>query len=166
MKTKTENETITATWEENAALAALQRHGAGRKPAVKVKTKEICRITDGELWFKIKTKLREGCEVRLADAGGNEFVRFYPLVNIDTDRLYPCAQTMGVFRQTAYEGIVPRYSKRGRQLSEDEVETAKEIVDLPSVTPDKVVRCPKCGAMIRVGKPKTESSKGVKKWAK
>lgn len=165
MKAKTRKETLETAvqnngeivWEaawETSAPVQVRSNGAKKSLSAKVSTTGVVVLRDARIWWAIKDSLRHGKEVRLADAGGNEFVRFFPMINIKENTLYPVAQTIGVFRKTAYDQIAPCYSWRGKEVAASGVKAANEIRDFASVTPDRVVRCPKCNYVFRVGKPK------------
>ena len=97
-------------------------------------------------------------EVRLA-IGGEDAIRLYPCAATDFKTMFVAAETMGEFRHAAYRGRHLSFTSRNgrRKVEEDEIEervsrACRTGGNRAHVSPEKLVRCPKCGFEFKVGK--------------
>lgn len=141
--------------------------GRGKKPARKVLTKGIKTVN---LWpytcKEIQDLLRKGYELRLMLGGSKEnAVRLFPMMSADLKRIEVHAATLKWFREETLEGKKAVFRRRGTEVSRATVEhyTAEKLgqraggeADEEAVTPDPLVKCPKCGYRFRVGRRSNE----------
>ena len=137
--------------------------GRGKKPARKVLTKGIKTVN---LWpytcKEIQDLLRKGYELRLMLGGSKEnAVRLFPMMSADLKRIEVHAATLKWFREETLSGKKAVFRRRGTEVSRATVEyfTAEKLsqraggeADEEAVTPDPLVKCPKCGYRFRVGR--------------
>ena len=136
--------------EQPATLKSKGRnHAVSRKVLTKAKhpisliSNEIDRATE---------LLRQGYEVRLATTDGVDAIRLYPCVETDMKTMSVAAATMDPFRGTLADKRV-RFTHRGHEVTRNEARRLNETkASEPRVTPDTLVKCPKCGTRFRVGK--------------
>ena len=131
--------------------------GKGRMPARKVVTNGVVRFQiDSALTFA-KHNLRLGKEVRLTE-DGEDAIRLIPVMDTAFDKILVCAQTMGDFRDKTLADKKARFTRCGNDVSYEAVKAfvEKKKAEIPDggecVTPDTMVKCPKCGYSFRVGR--------------
>ena len=145
-------------WDEEVPVATWTK-GCGRKPARKVLTKGVAKVELTKAQTeRIAKMLGSGREVRLA-IGGEDAIRLYPCAATDFKTMFVAAETMGEFRHAAYRGRHLAFTSRngGRNVGEDEIEervsrACRTGGNRAHVSPEKLVRCPKCGFEFKVGK--------------
>ena len=108
-------------------------------------------VTNGVKFYAVPLKeivkdLRQGFEVRLG-MNGEGSIRVYPCLDKDYRAIFPAADTMGVFRDKAYEGIDFEIRHRGEEIGAEECEraAAENHAGRESACPVRMVECPKCG---------------------
>ena len=151
--------------EESDAVVAITTKGRTRKPSRKVLTKGVShvKLTNAQM-SRILRMLGSGMEVRLT-MNDCDAIRLFPCADSDFKTMFVAAQTMGWFRYEPYRGRTLQFvSRRGaRRISREEVDERVERVQKCraedaeasrrlAVTPDKFVKCPRCGLNFRVGK--------------
>jgi len=145
-------------WDEEVPVATWNK-GRGRKPARKVLTKGVAKVklTTAQT-ARIARMLGMGMEVRLA-AGDEDAIRLYPCAATDFRTMFVAAETMGEFRHAAYRGRKLAFTSRHGRREVDEEEMAERVDRAcregggrAHVSPETVVRCPKCGFEFKVGK--------------
>ena len=147
---------VEGEWDAEVKIRR-QKDRTHQSMARKVKTKRLCRVCfDADF---TKRKLRQGYEVILTDRDGHNVLRLFPCMNSDFTEMYVSAQTLGDFRHKTLEGIKWHTTYCGSDRSNDEVRElngAERSINKErkfiEVTPDTVIKCPKCGTEIRVGK--------------
>ena len=159
-------------WDEDWK-PKVQMHAHGdQQPIRKVLTKGVREVYCDE-FVLIKKLLRQGYEVQLREPGAKEsFLRVYPLLGTDLKTMYARAQAMlplstciadkkvkMVFRGKEYTkpedasaAIGETRYRRDNDGKNGEYDGEEDGEKLPSVTPDTVVKCPKCGTRFRVGR--------------
>ncbi len=157
-------------WDEDWK-PKVQMHAHGNdQPVRKVLTKGVREVYCDE-FVLIKKLLRQGFEVQLREPGAKDsFLRVYPLLGTDLKTMYARAQAMlplstciadkkvkMVFRGKEYtkpeDASAAIDETRYRPRPENgEYDGEEDGEKLPSVTPDTVVKCPKCGTRFRVGR--------------
>ena len=145
-------------WDEEVPVATWTK-GCGRKPARKVLTKGVAKVELTKAQTeRIAKMLGSGMEVRLA-VGGEDAVRLYPCAATDFKTMFVAAETIGEFRHAAYRGRHLSFTSRNgaRNVGEDEIEervsrACRTGGNRAHVSPEKLVRCPKCGFEFKVGK--------------
>ena len=100
--------------------------------------------------------LRMGFEVRLGNEQGDA-IRLYPCMGKDFDTMFAAAMTTGDFRNCLNDKKAKVIRRFGKAVTVDEaVEEGKKKYEASkahqAVTPDTMVKCPKCGCEFRVGK--------------
>ena len=147
-----------ANWDE--PVVKVRRNGNMGNVKRKVLTKGVKVLNVGAVLKQVKELLRQGYEVRLADDYGMDAVRLFPLAKPDCKSMYAAAQTMGTFRQCLMgKKLRVRHGEHEIKSAEaaamvKEAAVRKEQNDKRMwITPDTVVRCPKCGTEFRVGRP-------------
>ena len=123
----------------------------------KVLQTRTAKIPAGDLIRRIETELREGAAVELLDGKGEGAIRIYACVTKDFKSMYATSATMGGFRQSLNDirFRIVRGRDKGEHMesAEDWAEKAEELrSEAPSVVPDQMVTCPKCGTRFRVGR--------------
>ena len=138
----------------------VKSHGKGHLPARKVVTRGVIRVDASVLLESVRATLRSGYEVRLV-RDGNDAVRFIPMMDKESDTMLVNARAMGSFRDCTLADKKARYIQYGSEVSYEEVQSFTEMKkaeipdrggDIKSVTPDTIVKCPKCGYSFRVGR--------------
>ena len=164
-KTKTTTETRIECTDWNVAISDK---GFARKPSRKVLTKGTTQIAIPDaIYARLCAELKAGNEVCFA-AGGETFVRFYPVMYADLSSMYAAAMTLNSLRKSTYAGmkdfrLVTRSGKTKRDRTavnemmkrkESEIALLKKSLKQirHGVTPDIMINCPNCGYEIRVGK--------------
>ena len=158
MNTKQETRVDCSNWDpvtnvkKSGNSGHLPRKLVGRGVAV------ISNRTTDALLRKIEENARMGIETRLAYSDGKWGVRFIQMVGSDLKRIEVVAKVskdspLG----TCLADKKPILVHRGRQLDDREAaELVKEArakrKDRVCVTPDTMVKCPKCGFEFRVGR--------------
>ena len=145
-------------WDEEVPVATWTK-GCGRKPARKVITKGVAKVELTKAQTeRIAKMLGSGMEVRLA-VGGEDAVRLYPCAATDFKTMFVAAETMGEFRHAVYRGRHLAFTSRHgrREVCEEEIaervgRACREGGGRAHVSPESVVRCPKCGFEFKVGK--------------
>jgi hypothetical protein len=155
-------------WDEWKPKVRMYAHGSDQ-PIRKVLTRGE-RILDCSMFSEIKKLLRQGFEVQLREPGTDKsFLRIYPTLGTDLKTMYAASKAMTplshclndkkarmVFRGKEYTkpedaaGAIEETRYRREDEGEDEGENNGE--EMPSVTPDIMVKCPKCGTRFRVGR--------------
>ena len=145
-------------WDDEVSVATWAK-GRARKPARKVLTRGVAKVklTRGQM-SNITKMLGSGMEVRL-DIGGEDAIRLYPCAATDFKTMFVAAETMGEFRHAAYRGRHLSFTSRNgaRNVGEDEIEervsrACRIAAGRAHVSPESVVRCPRCGFEFKVGK--------------
>ena len=143
-------------WDE--PTVRVNSKGKGCNPARKVVTNGLCCVDITDTLKLARLNLRRGREVRFT-CDGEEAVRFIPVMEKGGERMFVCAQTMGAFRTETLADKKVRYTRRGEEVSAEAVkvftETKKAEIrnsEETAVTPDTMVKCPKCGYRFRVGR--------------
>lgn len=155
-------------WDEDWK-PKVQMHAHGdQQPVRKVLTKGVREVYCDE-FVLIKKLLRQGYEVQLREPGAKDsFLRVYPLLGTDLKTMYARAQAMlplstciadkkvkMVFRGKEYtkpEDASAAIDETRYRRENGEYDGEEDGEKLPSVTPDTVVKCPKCGTRFRVGR--------------
>ena len=133
-------------------------NGKGHAPARKVPTPNgVRRIECARLLDEAHGLLRAGCEVRIASRRFGEAVRLIPMMATDLVTMQVCAQAMGRFRDETLADKRARLVRLGKEVSGQaaaDYMSARRAETPPSgeVTPDQMVKCPKCGTRFRVGR--------------
>ena len=152
VKTKTGETVITGQWQAKARY-----DGNGRKNIVPrrfVRNRGTKEIEDRQLERKIVGLLRSGYEVRLF--GGS--VRLYHCVDKEFSTMYVAASTLADsrLRSCVHDIAFDFVRKDGRHDRQDviDMELDRRIAadEMPHITPDTTVECPKCGHRFRVGR--------------
>ena len=144
-------------WDEEVPVATWTK-GRRRTPARKVLTKGVAKVelTKAQT-ARIARMLGMGMEVRLA-AAGEDAIRLYPCAATDFRTMFVAAETMGEFRHAVYRNRSLAFTSRKGRRRVDEEEIAERVVRAgrddarAHVSPETVVRCPKCGFEFKVGK--------------
>lgn len=147
-------------WDSEVPMR-VKHNGQKRPTARKVVTKGVCRSFMPELniqdWIDA---LRAGNEVRICDGLNEPQIRLFPIVLKDMKTVVVSAQVM---KDSALRKCLNDKKVKLVRDKDDEIKTindAKKVSDeqyrfinsLVCVTPDKVVKCPKCGTKFRIGK--------------
>jgi len=155
MKAPTNTETrFTAEWEPEVHL---ESQGPNRKDMRrKIVNKGIYRIELDEQLEEALDKLRKGYEVRFT-RNDEDALRLYEVVDRECKVMTVVAQTMGIYRQLLRHLKLKRFIRKGEKIKESAAraeiaETKKVAEERVNVSPDSVVKCPKCGNEFRVGK--------------
>ena len=147
-------------WKPKARMRSSGADAPQRKVLTKGVREQCCDLG------AIKRLLRQGYEVRLREPGAKEtFLRIFPVLGTDLKTMYAACKAMSplsgcladkkvrvVFRGKEYanpEDAAAAFEET-RYHREDEGENSGE--ELAEVTPDTVVKCPKCGTRFRVGR--------------
>ena len=145
-------------WDE--PVVKVNRNGNMGNVKRKVLTKGVKVLSVGAVLKQAKELLRQGYEVRLADDYGLDAVRLMPIAKPDCKSMYVSAQTIGTFRQCLIgKKLRVRHGNHEIKSAEaaamvKEAAVRKEQHDMRIwITPDTVVKCPKCGTEFRVGRP-------------
>lgn len=134
--------------------------GNGVLPARKVVTRAFIRIDATHLLHDVRDKLRKGYEVRLIEYG-EDAIRLIPVMDTAFDKILVCARAMGDFREGTLADKIARFTRRGNDVSAEAIkvfakskkaEASVSGGDGEAVTPDMMVKCPKCGYRFRVGR--------------
>ncbi len=134
--------------------------GKGRMPARKVVTNGVVRFQIDSALVFAKHNLRLGKEVRLTE-DGEDAIRLIPVMDTAFDKILVCAQTMGDFRDKTLADKKVRFTRRGNEVAAEamkvfakskKAEASVSGGDGEAVTPDMMVKCPKCGYAFRVGR--------------
>lgn len=156
---------IEGSWEPQAKCKLNGKDH--RLPKRFIKNNGIHTIENPKLYDEIVKWLRRGYEVRLFDS-----IRLYHYAETDLKSMGIVAQVLRGTRVRECCKDLPLKIVRGKQAStaeealeaqrrnyeeanqpdEAEEETDPVLVELPEVTPDTVIRCPRCNTRIRVGK--------------
>ena len=151
-KVKREDTVIEGQWRATARYG-----GSGRRNTVPrrfVHNRGHKDIEDRRLEKKIVDLLRGGYEVRLF--GGS--VRLYHCVDKEFRTMYVAASTLADSRvRSCVHDIAFDFVRRdGRHDVQDvidmELDRRTAVDEMPHITPDTTVECPKCGHRFRVGK--------------
>lgn len=148
-------------WDSEWKPKAKMKCAGDNPPVRKVLTKGEREI-QCDLFGDIKRLLRQGYEVRLREPGANApFLRIYPYLGTDLKTVYAVAKSMIPLSGCLADKKV-RVVFRGKEYAKPEdasaayEETRYRREDgggeLAEVTPDTVVKCPKCGNRFRVGR--------------
>ena len=143
-------------WDE--PTVKVESKGRGLLPARKVVTRGVVRIGATDLLRDVRENLRKGFEVRLV-LNTEDAVRFIPMMDSKkTDKMLVNARAMGGFREGTLADKKARFTRCGNDVSYEAVKAfvEKKKAEIPDggecVTPDTMVKCPKCGYSFRVGR--------------
>ena len=144
---------------ENEIPMNFQRNGKKHNIIRKVVTKGIYHSLLSLKMPDWITALRAGNEVRICNEVGESQIRLFPVVLADMKTVVVAAQVMkdSVLRNCLNDKKVKLVRRKddiktisdAKRLNDEQ---NKFINSLVCVTPDKVVKCPKCGTKFRVGK--------------
>ena len=144
-------------WKPKVKMKCAGDNQPKRKVLTKGNREVYCDL--GE----IKKLLRQGYEVRLREPGGECFLRIFPWLGKDLKTMYAKSQCMVPLSGCLADKKV-RVVFRGKEYAnpEDAAAAFEETryhreddgdgEELEQVTPDTVVKCPKCGNRFRVGR--------------
>ena len=136
----------------------VHRKNTENRTQRKVLQTRTAKIPAGDLIRRIETELRAGAAVELLDGKGKGAIRVYACVTKDFKSMYATSATMGDFRQSLNDirfrvvrGVIGK--NESMESAEDWAEIAEGMKnEAPSVVPDQMVTCPKCGTRFRVGR--------------
>ena len=142
-------------WKPKVKMKCAGDNQPKRKVLTKGNREVYCDL--GE----IRKLLRQGYEVRLCEPGGECFLRIYPYLGTDLKTMYAVSKSMTPLSRCLADKKV-RVVFRGKEYTNPEDAAAAfdetryhredEGEELAEVTPDTVVKCPKCGNRFRVGR--------------
>ena len=145
---------VVTNWSKPTAEIKHNGHGCIVR---KVKTTGVAQLhlTPRQSEY-LEKAMNEGKEIRIVSANAkvDEFVRLFPIINLDGTKMLLCAKAMGNIGEIVYGDKEFTITKNGKELSHDEFETfrAESKDRRVHITPDMVVKCPNCGTEFRVGK--------------
>ena len=148
---------VCENWDE--PTVKVESKGRGLLPARKVVTRGVVRIGATDLLRDVRENLRKGFEVRLV-LNTEDAVRFIPMMDSKkTDKMLVNARAMGDFCKRTLSDKKARFTQYGKEVSVEEVKAYAEQkksethnCECEFVTPDTMVKCPKCGYAFRVGR--------------
>lgn len=134
----------------------IKGNGKGCSPTRKVKTNGVIFLNEEALLEKVANLLNRGYEVRIGSHKFDGAIRLIPVMDTSLTNMNVIAQSMGIFRTETLKGKSVKLIRRGEEVNFKEAsdfmfEKRNEPTDFESVTPDTVVKCPKCGYTFRVG---------------
>ena len=145
-------------WKPKVKMKCAGDNQPKRKVLTKGNREVYCDL--GE----IRKLLRQGYEVRLREPGAKEtFLRIFPVLGTDLKTMYAACKAMSPLSGCLADKKV-RVVFRGKEYAnpEDAAAAFEETryhreddgdgEELEQVTPDTVVKCPKCGNRFRVGR--------------
>ena len=127
----------------------------------KVVETRVKRIPAGDLVKRIVRELRTGASVELLDENGDGAIRICAVVGPKLDKMYASCIAMKPLSHSLNDIGFSIVRGRGRdehiESAEKWAEEAKQMAvaakdETPSVTPDSMVTCPKCGTRFRIGR--------------
>ena len=134
----------------------IEGHGKGRHPVRKVKTNGVIFLNEDVLMEKVANLLNRGYEVRIGSHKFDGAIRLIPVMDTSLTNMNVIAQSMGIFRTETLKGKSVKLIRKGEEVSRKDAEDymfekRNAPMNFESVTPDTVVKCPKCGYTFRVG---------------
>ncbi len=143
-------------WTDGATVR-IKTKGPGRLPTRKVETtgRTNISLTRTQALRLVGAALR-GEETYIAYEG-EDIIRIFPYLDADTGRMISLAETLGNFRSKLFTGLKLNITslKGKRQISRDEFDyqmAKARNTKRDHVTPETLVRCPRCGKEFKVGK--------------
>ena len=150
-------------WDSEWKPKARMKCAGDNRPKRKVLTKGEREIYC-DFFGDITRLLRQGYEVRLREPGAKApFLRIYPYLGTDLKTMFAVAKSMIPLSRCLADKKV-RVVFRGKEYTnpEDAAAAYEETryhreddgdgEELEQVTPDTMVKCPKCGNRFRVGR--------------
>lgn len=134
----------------------IEGHGKGCHPTRKVKTNGVIFLNEEALLEKVANLLNRGYEVRIGSQKYDGAIRLIPVMDTSLTNMNVIAQSMGIFRTETLKGKSVKLIRKGEEVSQKVAqdymyEKRNAPMNFESVTPDTVVKCPKCGYTFRVG---------------
>lgn len=145
----------TADKEYEEVVIRVKRKGKGHVLARKVVSEiETRTVIIPELDDVLAALNEAPCEIRLATGDGKAAIRLYRCLTKNLDEQFIAAQTMGDFRHGISDNRSVRFTHRNKTVTQKEVERMNRRIrdEREHVTPDTLVKCPKCSFEFRVGK--------------